>query len=138
MKKSDLYLICKEQKIKIKELENLLKPHSRSKFLKYVKDRDNNRCRLCLSEIDLQVHHLTPVSLGGSNDYNNLVTLCSKCHHYLHYCNPMVKFGVIGQSHKELTKIGMMKAKKEGKNIGRLRNINKVTNTPQETKVVFD
>lgn len=32
----------------------------------------------------LEVHHLRPRSRGGSNDPDNLVTLCSTCHRHAH------------------------------------------------------
>ena len=80
-----------------------------------VKKRDNNRCRLCLRNEDLQVHHITPKFMGGQDSFDNLITLCSRCHHFLHYCNPMTKFG----HHAELTKAGLVRAKRNGKTLGR-------------------
>jgi len=45
-----------------------------------VLQRDNNRCTLCGSTSDLEVHHIVPRSEGGTNDPDNLVTLCAICH----------------------------------------------------------
>jgi len=53
----------------------------------YIKDRDNLVCRLCINKIDThsaQVHHITPVSCGGSDDVQNLVLLCASCHVMIH------------------------------------------------------
>ncbi|MRJ75462.1 hypothetical protein GEV29_02840 [Aeromicrobium sp. SMF47] len=50
-----------------------------------ILERDKNRCRDCGNSPDsdgvtLQVHHLLPVSQGGNEDADNLITLCSQCH----------------------------------------------------------
>jgi len=42
--------------------------------------RDNERCRNCASEEDLEVHHVVPVSRGGVHSISNLITLCKSCH----------------------------------------------------------
>lgn len=57
---------------------------------KQAKLRDQYRCQYCRMHegewhgIDLQVHHIRPVDSGGSNDLDNLVTLCNGCHWTLH------------------------------------------------------
>jgi hypothetical protein len=51
-----------------------------------ILERDVFTCRDCgasptaVSGTVLQVHHLHQVSLGGKNEDDNLVTLCSNCH----------------------------------------------------------
>lgn len=47
--------------------------------------RDNGRCRICQredGEVSLHVHHID--YHRSNNDYDNLVTLCSPCHHSVH------------------------------------------------------
>lgn len=44
-----------------------------------VKARDNGRCRACGSTEELQIDHIFPVSLGGSDDIDNLQVLCRPC-----------------------------------------------------------
>lgn len=48
-----------------------------------VLDRDNSTCQLCgatLSDgVKLHVDHIVPVSKGGTNDFDNLQTLCEHC-----------------------------------------------------------
>lgn len=41
-------------------------------------------CVKCGGFDDLQVHHITPLGLGGSNTYDNLQVLCKKCHQKAH------------------------------------------------------
>jgi hypothetical protein len=46
-----------------------------------VKDRDHHRCTQCDAvDVELHVHHIVPLSRGGANDWDNLVTLCDICH----------------------------------------------------------
>lgn len=44
-----------------------------------VWDRDGWECRECGSHCDLTVDHITPVVLGGTDDMDNLRTLCRSC-----------------------------------------------------------
>ena len=41
------------------------------------------QCRNCKSNLtakDVHFHHLVPTKLGGTDDLNNIIMLCSKCH----------------------------------------------------------
>jgi len=51
-----------------------------------VLGRDGHRCRApgCHRTRFLEVHHIVPSSRGGTNDSDNLVTLCSSCHRFHH------------------------------------------------------
>ena len=47
-----------------------------------VLERDNYTCRKCgrkASEGRLEVDHIVPVSKGGTDELNNLQTLCFEC-----------------------------------------------------------
>jgi 5-methylcytosine-specific restriction endonuclease McrA len=50
--------------------------------------RDRHRCATpgCRSTHFLEVHHVVARSKGGSNQAENLVTLCSRCHGFVHEC----------------------------------------------------
>lgn len=48
-------------------------------------DRDNYTCQCCgKKHVRLEVHHIIFRSLGGSDELNNLITLCEKCHKAIH------------------------------------------------------
>lgn len=49
-----------------------------------VLSRDGHRCGNCGSNHNLMVHHIVPLSKGGSNSLSNLRTLCEDCHKKLH------------------------------------------------------
>lgn len=50
-----------------------------------VRSRDGYKCNLCEGEENLHVHHIVPVSEGGSKfDPMNLKTLCRSCHWDVH------------------------------------------------------
>lgn len=42
-------------------------------------ERDGKVCRLCGSDRNLTVDHIVAVSKGGTDDFNNLRTLCKRC-----------------------------------------------------------
>lgn len=46
---------------------------------KQVYERDNYSCQICGSTQDLTIDHFIPLSKGGTNDKENLWTLCNKC-----------------------------------------------------------
>ena len=46
--------------------------------------RDNRRCVVCGFDLSTDVHHITPKSDGGADDFSNLVTLCPNHHRLAH------------------------------------------------------
>lgn len=48
--------------------------------------RDEYACQKCgledKSAKNLEVHHIKPSTYGGSNEHDNLITLCGLCHKY--------------------------------------------------------
>ncbi|MHC1625354.1 MAG: CFI-box-CTERM domain-containing protein, partial [Methermicoccaceae archaeon] len=52
---------------------------------KRILHRDGYRCRKCgRTNTELHVHHIMPLSKGGSSDPSNLITLCRDCHENIH------------------------------------------------------
>lgn len=50
-----------------------------AKTRKFVFERDSYRCVKCSSFVDLQIDHIYPHILGGSDELDNLQTLCQSC-----------------------------------------------------------
>ena len=50
-----------------------------------IRNRDNYTCQCCgKKNIRLEVHHIIYRSNSGTNDENNLITLCENCHNNVH------------------------------------------------------
>ena len=44
----------------------------------------HDECAICGSRDFLEFHHIIPKSKGGSDDYDNLILLCARCHAGIH------------------------------------------------------
>ncbi len=67
----------------------------KSKYWKYIRKkvliRDKHKCIVCGSNKDLQVHHTTyKHHFAEHKHYDDLQTLCDKCH-YLVHCTMEIK-----------------------------------------------
>lgn len=71
----------------------------------------DNGCINCKSKAT-HLHHIVPLSLGGSNNDSNIVPMCEECHGIVHGINGF-------KNHSKSTKEGMKIAKANGKQIGR-------------------
>jgi 5-methylcytosine-specific restriction endonuclease McrA len=49
-------------------------------------ERDNFTCQKCKVQDKtariLEVHHINPLYIDGEDNLNNVITLCSDCHHF--------------------------------------------------------
>ena len=45
-----------------------------------VLERDNHTCQRCYSINNLGVHHIIPWRKTNTNNINELITLCARCH----------------------------------------------------------
>lgn len=55
-----------------------------------VYERDNYQCCNCgRSELELHAHHIVPLSKGGTNNKDNLITVCRGCHMAIHNHRPV-------------------------------------------------
>ena len=60
-------------------------PENWHELSKNIKKRDGYRCTECEAvDVELHVHHVQPLSQGGSNEFENLITLCDYCHKERH------------------------------------------------------
>lgn len=61
-----------------------------------ILERDSYRCQSCGLRKELDVHHIIPRGRGGSDNPDNLITLCRRCHHNIHvmsYVKPSAAAG---------------------------------------------
>lgn len=74
----------RQRKIELGKYRNGVTQELRMSIL----DRDTYSCNMCGHQSHelgkMQVHHIVPVSHGGSDSESNLVTLCKPCHMYVH------------------------------------------------------
>jgi hypothetical protein len=59
-------------------------PPDWEKRRKEVADRDGEHCSQCGGSLHIHLHHIIPLSKGGSNNISNLKLLCGKCHSATH------------------------------------------------------
>lgn len=52
--------------------------------IKRVFEKYQNKCSLCGSQENLNIHHIKPLKEGGDNSFENLELLCQECHIKLH------------------------------------------------------
>ena len=49
-------------------------------FRKKILKKFNHKCKMCGDTENLQIDHIKPVWLGGTNTVENLQVLCKHCH----------------------------------------------------------
>lgn len=91
-----------------------MKANSVSSIFTSCLDRDSRTCQDCGSTTsNLEVHHILPVSQGGTNILDNLKTVCADCHKenykYTHY--PKDKSKLIPFDQREKSRHGVDKDK---------------------------
>lgn len=60
-------------------------------------------CYNCGGKEDIELHHVVPLKLGGTNNLSNIVVLCHKCHmasHYGRHIRDYQNKKVTGRPHK--------------------------------------
>lgn len=91
-------------------MNNIRKEFEQLNHKQYLK----MECVNCGSSINLQLHHIVPIAKGGTNSAGNLVTLCGDCHAIVHNHSK-----ALTAEWKELQRLGVERAKTEGKYKGR-------------------
>lgn len=78
----------------------------------YVLSRDNYKCQYCkgkTKDSKLEVHHIIFRTNGGSDEQDNLTTLCKTCHDILHNGNIVLKGGKIKGQLKHATQMNSIR-----------------------------
>ena len=81
-----IYLCNMSMKPYLRKLDNRcanLRRDAKEKIL----NRAGGKCEHCGKELNLQtmqMHHVVPASMDGTNNPHNLMCLCSECHHLIH------------------------------------------------------
>ncbi len=77
------------------------------------------KCEFCGKDAE-EVHHLTPRTCGGTNDEENLMSLCKHCHNLIHKkITPIGELIKFGREHHEIKKGELARLKKK------IRQVNK-------------
>lgn len=98
----------------MKYSEYLKSPHWQETRRKRL-DKDGDACVLCGSKENLNVHHRNYRNVGKEDVENDLVTLCTECHTFVHenkdaivagiiYAQVVIKYGERGISKSTLRK----------------------------------
>jgi 5-methylcytosine-specific restriction endonuclease McrA len=61
-----------------------LDPKTYRNLHRQILERDSWRCQNCAGMRNLQVHHQQFRSRSGSDEEQNLITLCANCHRQIH------------------------------------------------------
>ena len=57
-----------------------------------VLERFGYACASCGSKDDLEIHHIVPLALGGTDRITNLIPLCHRCHKTAHCGQEMSRY----------------------------------------------
>lgn len=56
-----------------------MKPSQKKRLRQQVLQRDGGQCQICGATTDLTIDHIVSLARGGSDEIDNLQTLCSPC-----------------------------------------------------------
>jgi hypothetical protein len=81
--------ICNKRNQKKKEERNIIKSNLRNEISKCknnIIDYYDGKCQICEFNLKplLEIHHILPISQGGTNSLDNLTCLCPTCHTVMH------------------------------------------------------
>ena len=105
-----IYLCNMSMKPYLRQLDNRC-AHLRRATKEQILNRAGGKCEHCGKELTLQtmqMHHVVPASMDGTNNPHNLMCLCSECHHLIHG-NAVVNHDLIEKKlreHPEVRKHG--------------------------------
>lgn len=64
--------------------EEAKKEFRRPSFRNKMKSEIGGACVNCGADEDIEYHHIVPLKNGGTNNFGNIVPLCSTCHYKAH------------------------------------------------------
>ena len=73
-------ILTKDKITETKEYKRLKTEFNRPSFKKMLQERKGCICQVCKSTNDIHYHHIVPLFLGGTNDFDNIIPLCHSCH----------------------------------------------------------
>ena len=73
-----------------------------AEYIKILADKKSKfeKCELCDKRAPEELHHIIPVSLGGSDDERNLIYICRVCHSLLTPKSELIKIAKERKSFK--------------------------------------
>lgn len=78
---------CKQHREHYKSNINSILDISKRTITKLLK-RANKSCSICgWNESTCDIHHIIPLSKGGTNNIDNLIIVCPNCHRVIHTTN---------------------------------------------------
>lgn len=76
-------------------------------------EQQDRRCGLCKERVEpMELHHINPLSKGGSDKMSNLVALCHPCHVIADRCEPDVVALLRSAVKKRMRRDGTLKIPK--------------------------
>lgn len=78
----------------------------------FVLDRDNHICQHCKGKSKnnrIEVHHIVPRSENGSDEHDNLISLCKTCHDNIHKGKIILKGGISKKQLKHATQMNSIR-----------------------------
>ena len=67
------------------EVHDLRYESNNPQFRKEILDAHGNACANCGKTNDIELHHIVPLSVGGTNAISNVIPLCRECHRSIHF-----------------------------------------------------
>lgn len=84
MRNSNRFFVKRNRKSGVTKIRRMNYTEDWNTICREVKQRDEYKCKICGGTEELEVHHIIPLSRGGTNKKTNLITLCIKHHKARH------------------------------------------------------
>lgn len=78
------YNLEHEPRIDLSKRKSYKRRNEYANFLQNTNIKKPKICACCGSKKALELHHIIPISMGGKDEYYNLIYLCHNCHMQMH------------------------------------------------------